>query len=266
MSWWGAVWTSAMTDAFGDRPELTAGARLAKRLDDAELEFAPGSVVLRTADWTAHLGLRHIDDDGWETIARSLAAEPRLTSAVLVGELPLELHSSLEQLGVPLAPVSSDLGTDCSCADWHDPCRHVGALIARAAAVVDADPWVLTMLRGRSRGQLVDRINELRAAERGHSVETSIGEARGADPGVSAAAAFRAANAPLPPPLPRLRRAGAPVAHRPPPIDGGVDAGDLQWLVADAAQRAFALLAGDTDADALGLSVDDDRRRLRPTE
>lgn len=263
MSWWGTVWTSGMGQVFNEAHELETGARLARRLE-ATVEMSPGSITLRdpAEAWVAHLGLRQLDDGQWETLLRTVAADPQLTAAVITGELPMELHAKAVALGCSFAPEPAEVGVDCSCPDWHEPCRHVGALIAMAAELVDNDPWLLVMLRGRSRDQVAEAVRRLRSVHRGVEWVESSDEPRGADPGVAAGAAFRTTPAPIPPPLTPLRRAAGPTAHRPPPADAGVEHGDLHRLVADAAQRAFDLLSGATTGDGLGLSVIHDVSRI----
>ena len=262
MSWWGTIWSSAMGTVFNEAPELATGARLARRIDTA-VEMSPGSMTLRDPDeaWVASLGIRQLDDGQWETLLRTIAADPHLTAAVITGELPLELHGRAVALGCAFTPEPSEVGADCSCPDWHEPCRHVGALIALAAEMLDVDPWLLVMLRGRSRDDVAEAVRRLRSTQRGVEWVDSGDEPRGADPGVAAAAALRAEAAPLPPALRLLRVPAEPTAHRPPPIDAGVQPSDLHRLVADAAQRAHELLAGDAD-DVFALSTSQDLARI----
>lgn len=264
-AWWSTVWTSAIGTAFAEPPELEAGARLARRSTFDPPDIAPGSMTLRDGDWVAHLGVQRLDDERWEAIVRAIASDPQLTAAVVTGELPVDLHGRAVALGCSLAPERRELGADCSCPDWHEPCRHVGALIVLVADLILADPWLLTMLRGRTRDQIVEAVRSLRAGRRGIGPSESADTARGPDPGQPAVDAFRADRAPLPPPLPPLRRAGRPVTFGAPPMDSGVSGADLQRLVADAAERSFRLLGGVDDVEetaALLISAEEDRTRI----
>lgn len=263
---WGDIWTSAMGQVFNDAPELETGARLARRSDES-VEISPGSITLRDTDekWIAHLGLRQLDDGQWETLLRTVAADPLLTAAVVTGELPIELHGKAVALGCSFAPEAADVGADCSCPDWHEPCRHVGALIALVAELIDNDPWLLVMLRGRSRDQVGETVRRLRSLQRGIEWVEAGDEPRGADPGVAAAAAFRSTTAPAPSALSPLRRPAGPTAFRPPPADAGIGHGDLHRLVADAAQRSFDLLGGTVGGDGLSLDPAHDAARIATT-
>lgn len=263
MSWWGTIWTSAMGQIFNEAPELSTGARLARRLE-VSVEMSPGSMTLRDPDeaWVASLGVRQLDDGQWETLLRTVAADPHLTAAIITGELPLELHGKAVALGCAFTPEPAEIGIDCSCPDWHEPCRHVGALIALVADMIDVDPWLLVMLRGRSRDDVAEAVRRLRSKQRGVAWVESSDEPRGADPGVAAAAALRAEAAPLPPGLNLLRKPGRPAAHRPPPVDAGLEPDDLEQLVADAARRAHELLAGSDDGDVFALTAAQDLARI----
>lgn len=261
---WSSVWRSAIADAFGHGTELEAGDRLARRAELAHPEMAPGSMILRDprGAWVAQLGIRQLDDDQWGTLLRAVAADPRSTADVITGDLPIELHRQLVALGCSLIPEKRDLGADCSCNDWREPCRHIGALVSVVADLLIADPWLLTMLRGRTRDQIVQRVRSHRAGGPDVDPAPSLDTTRGVDLGVAAMSALQRDAEPLPPPLAGLRQPGDPVAFRSPPADAGVEMVDLHRLVADAAGRAFLLLAGAADADALLIDPADDQHRI----
>lgn len=261
---WSSVWQSAMRAAFGEVKELEAGERLARRGGLPHPEVAPGSMILRDPEggWVAQLGLRQLDDEQWETLLHTLATDPRSVAAVLTGDLPIELHTRAVALGCSLTPEKRDLGLDCNCHDWHEPCRHIGALVALVTDLVANDPWLLVMLRGRTRDQIVQRVRSDRAGRLDLEVEASGDTTRGIDLGVAAASALRRGPEPLPAPMAGLRRPGEPVVFRSPPADAGVEMADLHRLVADAASRAFLLLAGEADADALLIDSADDQARI----
>lgn len=253
--------------AFSEAQELETGAALARRSSFASPEVAPGSVTLAdpAGAWTAHIGMQQLDGGQWETLVRTIAADPQLTAAVIVGELPPELHGRALALGCSLAPEPRDVAADCTCGGWSEPCRHVGALSALVADLIAEDPWLFTMLRGRTRDQLVEAVRRVRAGQRGIALPETSDEPRGSDPGVAATPAFQASLPPLPPPLMPLRRAASSVTFRSPPADAGVRMGDLYRLVNDAAERAFFLLNGIENDAALLIEPTHDLARLAAT-
>ena len=137
---------------------------------------------------------------------------------------------------------------------------------------LDADPFVLLLLRGRTRDQVLAGI---RARRRGAVPDTqgdagtlSASRQRPTDEGVDARTAFGAPqpSAPIPAvPLPP-RRPGAPAALPvdPPPWRSGLRE-DLVELAADAASRAWEMAMGLSPDAGLNLAPDADlvRRAAR---
>jgi len=56
------------------------------------------------------------------------------------------------EAGTHLFPAAQDdLITDCTCPDWANPCKHVAAVYYLLGERFDDDPYLLFLLRGRSR-------------------------------------------------------------------------------------------------------------------
>ena len=138
--------------------------------------------------------------------------------------------------------------------------------------VLDADPFVLLLLRGRTRDQVLAGV---RARRRGApaDTDTAVGSAPTSealqlratdDEGVDARAAFSAPtpSAEIPaPPLPPARP-GQPAALPVDPPAWRADLGsDLFELAADAAARAWEMAVGLSADSGLGLSADVDLAR-----
>ena len=47
------------------------------------------------------------------------------------------------------------MGTDCSCPDWSNPCKHIAAVFYLMAESFDNDPFLLFKLRGMEREDLL---------------------------------------------------------------------------------------------------------------
>lgn len=179
--------------------------------------------------------------------------------------------------GLSLLPRPGEVGPRCTCPDEADPCKHSAAVCYLIADALDADPFLVFLLRGRTRDEI---LAGLRARRRGEPVALAptlalpagslrklrevapIG--RGADDGVDARAAL-APRGPLPPipaaPVPPIRP-GHPAAlpvDPPPGRDGLREA--LLALAADAAARAWQLATGRGDDAGLDLTEDADLAR-----
>ncbi|OLR94002.1 SWIM zinc finger family protein [Actinokineospora bangkokensis] len=254
-SWWGRAWVKALEDTALDEAQLRQGRRYARAGYVGAITASRGrlSAVVRdyeddTSYHTAVL-LEPLSGAEWDRFLRQVGAEVGHLAALLDGDVPPALVAAAADAGVRLLPEVGDLDPDCPCPGFELPCRHAAALAYQTAWLLDADPFVLLLLRGRDRDELLE---PLRAPAR---------EAAG-DP---AAAAFAAAPVPLPdpPPLPD----GPPEVPSIPPAPG-VEPQVLEMLALDAALRARELLADpdtpvlDEWADAVRFAATHPRARV----
>jgi hypothetical protein len=220
--------------------------------------------------------VRQFTDDEWDRVLAAISARLGHAAALLDGELPPEVADDVAAAGLDLLPGGGELGPRCSCPDDADPCKHSAAACYLLTDALDADPFTLFLLRGRTRDQVLAGIRARRrgavpgraaavgatADDRGAAGAPTARTVPGqpvADEGVDARTAFAAAESagPIPAvPLPP-RRPGTPAALPvdPPPWRSGLRE-DLVELAADAAGRAWEMAVG-LSADA-GLSLHPD--------
>lgn len=244
-TWWGQAWVTALEDSTLDAGRLSRGRTYARKGLVGPATVTPGQVKAavqgsRPRPYRSSVRLPVLTDAQWDTLLDTVAARAGHLAALLDGEMLAELVDDARQAGVPLLPLPTELDPDCSCPDWGHPCKHAAALCYAIAATIDADPFVLFALRGRSREEVIAQLRALRTAAQ----ETA---ASPAPAGVPAAAAYNrwAEHTPqLPePPEPATQTAALPVA---PPSGSGLTNTDLERLMTDAATRAARLLTGDT--------------------
>ncbi|MEI7029869.1 SWIM zinc finger family protein [Streptomyces pratensis] len=265
-SWWGRAWVGALESLSADEARLARGRAYADGGHVAAVTVTPGRVVAyvhgsRARPYRAELRLRPLTDAGWDALLDAVAARPGHLSALLAKEMPHSLAATAEQVGARLLPAAGDLDPSCSCPDHGRPCKHVAALCFQAARLLDSDPFVLLLMRGRGERELLDELGrrnaELSALER---------PAAPAAPSVAADDAYaRRFLPPLPPPLPVPPHPGQPPSY--PDLPGARDPLGLDHLATDAAARAHALLTTGRDPLA-GLTAWQDAVRLaasRPT-
>src|SRR5207237_9701640 len=87
-------------------------------------------------------------------------------------------------------PGPGEVGPRCSCPDWADPCKHAAAVVYLVADVLDADPFALLLLRGRSRDEVLAALRRRRTGPSSPGVASDVAEARPVDPGVTARDAY----------------------------------------------------------------------------
>jgi len=270
-TWWGRAWLEALEQrARLDPNRLPRGRDYARSGAVGELTLAPGEARARvrgrkTEPYEVKIRVRRFTDDEWDRVLAAISARLGHAAALLDGELPPEIADDAAAAGLDLLPGGGELGPRCSCPDDADPCKHSAAACYLLTDALDADPFTLFLLRGRTRDQVLAGVRSRRRA--GLPGQAATDTARTpptasqptADEGVDARAAFGAPEsaAPVPGvPLPP-RRPGAPAALPvdPPPWRSGLRE-DLVELAADAASRAWEMAVG-LSADA-GLSLDPD--------
>ena len=99
-------------------------------------------------------------------------------AALEVGDLPADLVEHADEAGVEVLPGPGDIDTACECDAWAQPCVHALALLYQLAWHVDRDPYVLLLLRGRTREALLAEVDALAAGRPTHRRRPSASDAR----------------------------------------------------------------------------------------
>jgi uncharacterized Zn finger protein len=278
-TWWGRAWLEALEQrARLDPDRLPRGREYARSGAVGDLILAPGEARAqvrgrKTEPYQVRIRVRRFADDEWDRVLEAIAARLGHAAALLDGELPPEIADDAASAGLDLLPGGGEVGPRCDCPDDADPCKHSAAACYLIADALDADPFALFLLRGRTRDQVLAGIRARRRgagqADSGGRRQPGAGAAAGdgrpaGDEGVDARTAFRTPVplAPIPAvPLPPSRP-GSPAALPvdPPPWRPGLRE-DLVELAADAAARAWELASG-LSADA-GLTLDPDADLVR---
>ncbi|MGX4688963.1 SWIM zinc finger family protein [Streptomyces sp. JNUCC 63] len=260
-TWWGNAWVTALEEGALDAARLARGRGYAETGHVDAITVTPGLVLAyvkgsRPRPYRVQVRLRTLDDADWERFLDAAAERPGHIAALLDKEMP----QSLADCGVPLLPGPGDLEPHCSCPDRGHPCKHAAALCYRTARLLDADPFVLLLLRGRGERQLLDALSRLSATRAARAAQEKEPEPL---PGVRASDVLARRDerrlppppAPLPPP---------PHPEQPPvyaAAPGGPDPFALDQLATDAAARAHALLTTGRDPVG-GLTLWQDAVRL----
>ncbi|NJQ06986.1 SWF or SNF family helicase [Streptomyces lonarensis] len=237
-SWWGRRWVAALEDSALDSARLAAGRRAARRGAVGAVMVRPGRVtaVVSGRDGSAHRAdvlLRTFDAAEWRRLLAAVAAEAGRLAALLDGEMPPDLVTDAESAGVELLPGIGDLEPECECGVW-DHCEHTAALGYQVGRLLDEDPFLLLLLRGRDERAVAAGLRPQRP-----------GTPR-SETAVPAGLDARTAYAGLPQPLPALPAGPSALGAAPAlPADTsveGVDAAGLAYLVAVTARRSARML------------------------
>jgi uncharacterized Zn finger protein len=250
-TWWGQAWLKALEDTALDGEQLKRGRRHAREGAVGAVSVRPGRItaVVRDRDGTAQRSdvlLQELTEAEWDRFLDMAVDRAGHIAALLDREMPPHLVEDAAAAGVELLPGIGDLEPECACEAW-DHCPHTAALCYQVARLLDQDPFVLLLMRGRGERRLLDEL-QIRSVARAaaSAAPEHKPEHKSERPlGVPADEAFAARDVlpPLPAPPPVPDEPGLP-----PALDtetapaAGVDPAALQFLAADAAARAHRML------------------------
>ena len=270
-TWWGRAWLHSVEQrARLDPNRLPRARRYARSGAIGDLQIGPGEARATVAGrgsrpYAVRIRVRPLTDVEWRRVLQAVASRASHSAALLEGDLLPDIGAVLEESGLALVPGPTEIGPRCSCPDDADPCKHSAAVCFSIADALDADPFVMLLLRGRSRDEVLAGIRTLRRgpAADGHPADDRPPLVAPADPGVDAREILAATQwEPVPDPPAPPRRPGRPAAWpvEPPAELTGLRA-DLMTLAADAAHRAWELAVGAAPDAGLALDADTDLAR-----
>ncbi|MCX4445220.1 SWF or SNF family helicase [Streptomyces sp. NBC_01789] len=252
-SWWGRAWLKALEDTALDLQQLKEGRRLAREGRVGAVSVRPGRItaVVSGRDGSTYRSdvlLQELDGQEWDRFLGMAAERAGHIAALLDREMPPHLVEDAAAAGMDLLPGIGDLEPECTCEAW-DHCPHTAALCYQVARLLDQDPFVLLLMRGRGERRLLDELQERIAAPAGARDDADDADERAAVPeatGVPAAQAYATGGIlpalPAPPELPGAPGA-APSLDTETEPESGVDPTALEMLARDAAARAHRMLA-----------------------
>ncbi|TDC41928.1 hypothetical protein E1166_09595 [Micromonospora sp. KC213] len=243
-TWWGNAWIDAMERTALGPEQLKRGRRYACAGQVGSITVSPGRISAPVHDgdqYAPHetvVRIGTLSEVQWDRLLDKVAAKAGHIAALLDREMPYDLVDTADDARVRLLPGFGDFEPACDCPSWDHPCRHAAALSYQAAWLLDRDPFVLLLMRGRAERELIEELRE-RNARRSIAATDDDGLL-----GTRAEEAYAAPRVPLPAPSRPVH--GEPMALAPLLEDHpapGIHAEALGVLVADTASRARHMLA-----------------------
>ncbi len=175
-TWWGNRWIAALKPLM-DSGRLSRGRSYARQGQVLEITLKPGQVTARVqgsrrTPYKVSIELNPLNDGQWATVFDALAGQAIYAAQLLNGEMPDDIERIFDAVRVPLFPTSQgDLGSECSCPDWANPCKHIAAVYYLLGERFDADPFLLFTLRGRTQAQVAVELRQRRAGSAAPAAE-----------------------------------------------------------------------------------------------
>jgi len=176
-TWWAQRWIQAL-ERFGWSSRLQRGRSYARAGRVLNVEVLPGRVEARVrgtrlTPYRVTIQVPVLTDQQWDRVLDVMANRAAFAAKLLSGEMPEDIEEAFEAAGVHLFPASrAEIITDCSCPDWANPCKHIAATHYILGQEFDHDPFLIFRLRGRTKEQIMDALQERYA---GGQVEEGAG-------------------------------------------------------------------------------------------
>lgn len=169
-SWWAKRWIEVL-ESFQIGARLGRGRSYARKGQVLSIDIEKGSVAAkvqgsRSAPYRVAIKVKPLSESQWTKLTESLAGQAIFAAKLLAGEMPADVEKAFAELGLSLFPEKlKDLGTDCSCPDWSNPCKHVAAVYYLLGEEFDRDPFLIFKMRGMGREDLLGRMGSRGAAD-----------------------------------------------------------------------------------------------------
>ena len=164
-TWWAARWI-AVLESFDIGARLGRGKTYARKGQVIDIDVDKGLVKShvqgsRREPYSVKIEVNQLSKADWRRVAKVLAGKAIFAAKLLAGQMPEEIESAFKEAGLSLFPAKgSDLKTDCSCPDYSNPCKHIAAVYYLLGEEFDRDPFLIFRLRGMTRDEIMDLLDE----------------------------------------------------------------------------------------------------------
>ncbi|MGH8794903.1 MAG: hypothetical protein ACRDXX_19960 [Stackebrandtia sp.] len=167
-TWWGKRWLRTLEQLGLTYPDnRISRARTLVNKEAVDLVTAePGELSAWVDEPRKSFGvvvrLPVYSEHDWEVFDECVAARLGNFAELLDDRLPTAIDRQLEPFGLSLFPAEGELKVECPCKDRREVCVHVIAVQHAFADLLDDDPFLLCVLRGRDRLALLDGLRSAR--------------------------------------------------------------------------------------------------------
>jgi uncharacterized Zn finger protein len=171
-TWWGQRWIEALEHMSRDYlNRLGRGRAYARAGRVHAMHIAPGLVTAQVTGsdaetYSVTLRVAMMSLNSWQKVITTMGEQAVFSAELLAGHMPVEIDEAFRSAGHSLfLSKQRELETDCSCADWANPCKHVAAVHYVLGEAFDKDPFLLFELRGRTKQQVLGALRVLRSGQ-----------------------------------------------------------------------------------------------------
>lgn len=164
-TWWAGRWL-AVLESFQIGARLDRGKSYARKGQVTKIDIEKGVVRStvqgsRREPYDVAIKVNQLTHGEWVRMAQVFAGKAIFAAKLLSGQMPQEIESAFREANLTLFPAKeADLQTDCTCPDWSNPCKHIAAVYYLLGEEFDRDPFLVFRLRGITRDELLDLLDE----------------------------------------------------------------------------------------------------------
>jgi uncharacterized Zn finger protein len=162
-SWWASRWIAAL-ERLVNPGRLARGRSYARTgrvlsLDVGRAGAEARVLGTRPEPYQVSIHFATLGDAAWEQVFQQMASQALYAARLLSEEMPETIEDVFAAAGSSLFPAEqSDMVTSCSCPDPANPCKHVAAVHYLLGERFDADPFLMFLIRGRDKEQIVEAL------------------------------------------------------------------------------------------------------------
>jgi uncharacterized Zn finger protein len=178
-AWWVQKWLDLL-DSYRFKKRLERARLYAREGNVLNIDFEGARVLAQVQGsepepYQVSLSLEPFRNEDWDYVIDILSRKAIYSARLLAGQMPEDIERVFIESGVNLFPFSlSDIRSRCSCPDKVNPCKHIGAVYYQLSDRFREDPFVLFQLRGRTKNQILESLQQKRSQKIDSVTETPI--------------------------------------------------------------------------------------------
>lgn len=165
--WWSKKFLDAL-HAMGMENRLARGRTYARKGQVMSLDIRDGVAHAKvqgssSRPYEVTIAMQMWDETQWGRVFDEISSQAIYSAQLLSGEMPPDIADGIHKTGLSLFPEKGkDLKTSCSCPDYANPCKHIAAVYYILAERFDADPFLIFVMRGKNKNQVLEELNQRR--------------------------------------------------------------------------------------------------------
>ena len=165
-SWWAQRWVEYL-ESLNIGGRFSRSKTYARQGQVLSIDIDQGAVTARVQGsyvepYQIRIAIKTLDASDSQKLTQALLAQPVFMAQLLTGQMPDNIEDVFRDAELSLFPDGEDdLVTDCTCPDWANPCKHIGAVYLLLGEEFDRDPFLIFRLRGIEIAEILGWVGNL---------------------------------------------------------------------------------------------------------